>query len=1029
MCVAQEDSCGWFAGFLSFQIVKVLVSLVIFFSPFSEAFAARDAENACIAYKAAKEKYLVLQKQLGKTRSAYSKAQIDRKAALKEWRELKAVEESQMTEITSLANAMARQDKYRLSNDNHSEDWNILKSKLEGLEAENRFVKLKLDSVGKAESNTYDRWKDLKEKLLQIQGDILRAAKEMEYLKEQCDAKDTPDQSAKPTKNPPQSDPSVSKGTPSGFRVTTNCPPCEATASLLNDIAGSIPAIEDELDEAKKALARYEKTTRVLEGIYKINFRKYRKALDKLHEITNSLSAIQKSPDQSQEYLTTKNEFYNRGLINDSWEIKLRDRYNETYWKRQRVKALQGELNDLKAQENSLRRKLADCEKLCSVPAPAPEKPVGGPSDVGTTPQTYKPAYTSCRECEPVVSRLNDVLGTLVVTRRSLAEALKARDKIIEKRTAAQKALQKAQGDASKTYNEQFERTGATKAVRKARARAALNNMFNIEDSLRKLNKQVANKEAAVTAFAQQVSDLENEEKKLKKELAACEKLCLVHTVEPAQKPKPAGVDYDPVITSCQACEFEASLLNDIIGTISATETALKNADADLSYLQFIEDKVYRELQAAEAAFNPLFAEMATLKKAGKDSTDVQARLEDQIRQANRKLVESNDASSAVADKEIEIEDLEKKLATWKAKEAMQRKKLRACEKLCKKPNGITGESPAEEKITTTVCIECNDKKTELSRTRESIKTIRRQIIELQDRLAEEIRLEQEESAAVGKCKLVCTEEGTVSRNSSFVPDQAAPLSRRLSQPEKCLPGKKCSVVIGPGWLETDKAKRSFILINTIVKTTNESNLYCAQAGRTKSICTNKNGAAGSGNVFNAAKSETLSFILSEKMKSLPGFCIRPLEMTEKNSKKFLIQTIQLGLRLNGINIGKADGIYGRKTRAGIRRFGDGRKDFDPRDLDKLFRLLYGVSSERYINNSVMTTARCLSVEMKKTERRIKEKSKRKVLAPKSPKKHATTRRKKKDTLRKLAPIIGTGVFIGSKKFKRRKNRQQEENW
>ena len=57
---------------------------------------------------------------------------------------------------------------------------------------------------------------------------------------------------------------------------------------------------------------------------------------------------------------------------------------------------------------------------------------------------------------------------------------------------------------------------------------------------------------------------------------------------------------------------------------------------------------------------------------------------------------------------------------------------------------------------------------------------------------------------------------------------------------------------------------------------------------------------------------------------------------------KSVLQAVQLGLLMMGIDVGTPDGLMGRNTRAGIEALAADRGDLDPKDINAVFAALFG---------------------------------------------------------------------------------------
>lgn len=464
--------------------------------------------------------------------------------------------------------------------------------------------------------------------------------------------------------------------------ISTECPPCETLASLVNDAVGSAIAAERALQAAKDAF--------------------------------NDLNAQQKSRAQALSEAEAR-----EASLNEEWLTSANaDRQAEIDAELNEVDADRNRLEDaqkLEATETAdalqaiedaeaafdaadqlvadLKVQLAECENQCV------------PADEGTgvaLPEDPSPfVRTDCAPCEVLASMVNDAVGTLIGAERDLGAA--------QEKVAGLKAASKARSDRLTEVLAQeaalnTELLSGPSEARRGEINEELNGVdlerIDLEEALEIDPTDIAGADAEVQAAQMRVDDLTALVANLKAQLAECEKQC-----DPPDEGTGVALPEDPspfVRTDCPPCEVLASMVNDAVGTLIGAERDLGAAQdkvASLKAASKTRSDRLTEVLAQEASLNtellsgPSEARRAEINEELNGVDLERIALEDAL-EIDPTDIEMAETEAQAA--QARVDDLTTLVANLKAQ-------LAECEKQCAPPDEGTGVAvPGDGTQTTT---------------------------------------------------------------------------------------------------------------------------------------------------------------------------------------------------------------------------------------------------------------------------------------------------------------------------------------
>lgn len=445
--------------------------------------------------------------------------------------------------------------------------------------------------------------------------------------------------------------------TPTPF-VTTKCPSCETIASLLNDTIGSRQSLPREQARADEALAEITEEQAELK-------RQFDAAKAEAEASVLEGEALRSDPATDAATMAASDArkraaFRNMAQLERDVLFHSMDVLDPA---RGRIQALKDREIELKALEEKLRARLAECERTN---CPPPEDPAVMPDPAPDAPSPF--VTTHCPACEPIASLLNDTIGTLRNAREDLDEANAAveRAKVDYAGLERQRDEALAVSDAAIQYgealrNEATPDADAIAAADEAKA-LALQRLDEFEVALHNVSDEIvfAQRRAATRQAA--VTKLEELERSLRDKLAECERNCPPPVDETAAAlEQEAMPDATVVFAKCPQCEEQAAALNSTLALLRAAEVkhdlavdALWEARAALvgaeRVLRFDLD------QAADASTDAVNARAAgdtagveaatarqhdTLQDAGDLIAEIDGALEPAVRDAERALNEA----------------------------------------------------------------------------------------------------------------------------------------------------------------------------------------------------------------------------------------------------------------------------------------------------------------------------------------------------------------------------------------------------
>ncbi len=458
--------------------------------------------------------------------------------------------------------------------------------------------------------------------------------------------------------------------------VRTDCAPCEALASMVNDAVGTLIGADRDLKAAQDKLAGIQSASA--------------KRQTRLGELETHEANL------NEEWLTSKDEGRRNEIdaelhrvdaerhgLEDAEELAPAD----TELAEQEVTTAQARVDELTRQVADLKAQLAECEKQCA--------PTDEDTNVALNDDPSPFVRTDCAPCEVLASLVNDAVGTLIGAERDRDAARAALTALDTAATARAEALAGLEAREA-ALNEEW-LTSADDA-RKAEIDQELHGVdaerHELEEAeeLAPADRELAQQELE-TAQAR-VDELTQQVATLKAQLAECEKQCA-----PAEDGSETALDdgqpqTDPrfASTDCAPCAQIVSLLNDAIGSAITTERLLGEAQTRLDTLRGRVEALEADKRAAQDAFTEALVERARLEDAGQDTSAAQEIIDRESARAADLLGEIDAFAFDLLTQEEAVADLSTLLERWRQQEAVLRAQLEECEKQCE---------PAEEDTAT----------------------------------------------------------------------------------------------------------------------------------------------------------------------------------------------------------------------------------------------------------------------------------------------------------------------------------------
>ena len=473
--------------------------------------------------------------------------------------------------------------------------------------------------------------------------------------------------------------------------VTTDCPPCETLASMVNDAVGSAIAAERALADAKRhfqdlhqaaadratELERVSARERALNEEWLTSADATRQAeIDReLHEVDADRHALEDAQAA--------------GEVAQTQALEAIDAAEQAFDAADQLVA------DLKVQ-------LQGCEEQC---APA--------ADDGAIalPDPAPFVRTDCAPCEVLASMVNDAVGTLIGAERALKAA---QDKLagIQSDSAQRKARLAELDTHEADLNEEWLTT--RDEARRGEIDAELHKVdaerYPLEDAEELVGADTEMAQSEVDAAQARVDELTQQVADLKAQLAECEKQCA-----PPEEGSDIALDDDPspfVRTDCAPCEVLASMVNDAVGSLIGAERdrdAAREALSQLEAAATARADALAGLEAREAALNEEWLTSA-------DDTR-KAEIDQELHQVDadrRPLEEAN--KTAPADRELAEQDLaeaQARVDEWSQQVTTLKAQLAECEKQCAPAEDGTGtamddsQPQTDPRFATTDCAPC----------------------------------------------------------------------------------------------------------------------------------------------------------------------------------------------------------------------------------------------------------------------------------------------------------------------------------
>ena len=313
----------------------------------------------------------------------------------------------------------------------------------------------------------------------------------------------------------------------------------------------------------------------------------------------------------------------------------------------------------------------------------------------------------------------------------------------------------------------------------------------------------------------------------------------------------------------------------------------------------------------------------------------------------------ASDILSDIEDKELEaldardkVAELEARLANWQAQLEPALAKLQECEKQCgggEPPKVAIGTDP----VPVTGGAECDDcakLKGDLAVTQVRIGEVQDKIAALQAELATLKDAEADLAERVKVCGETCPETALLvpGGSSTAVPGDSSSVIETGG--DACEAGATCLVTYHGGGVAIDWMENPVFLTSNIpVETEDDSGMFCASTG-SGSICAQTgDGTAPATPVQRAVPIDlALGIDMPSSASKTTSFCVGAASLGADSPAKSVLQAVQLGLLMMGIDVGTPDGLMGRNTRAGIEALAADRGDLDPKDINAVFAALFG---------------------------------------------------------------------------------------
>ncbi|MCB9993368.1 MAG: hypothetical protein H6873_06900 [Hyphomicrobiaceae bacterium] len=464
-------------------------------------------------------------------------------------------------------------------------------------------------------------------------------------------------------------------GQPQSPFVSTVCEACQALASMVNDAVGTLIGAERDLKAAEDRLTEFEAAATARQ-----------EALD---------AVLARESALNEEWLATRDDARKAEIDKDLTDVdaernSLTDAKAGEAAQRQTLQsardAAKAKVDELTKLIADLKAQLAECEKQC-------QPPDGGAIGIpGANGQPQSPfVSTDCEACQALASMVNDAVGTQIGAERDLKAA---EDKLTEfeaAATARQEALDAVLARES-ALNEEWLTTRDD--ARKTEIDKDLTNVDAERNSLTDAKAGEAAQKQALEAARDiaktKVGELTKLIADLKAQLAECEKRCDpgsgqsqtgLNVGNGQQTAVPQGPAF--VSTDCEPCQALASELNDVIGSLPASESALADARARLAVLQTELEGRRADLKAAQDAFTAAAVEKGRLQEAGADTSAQQDLLDANLKKAADLLTNVEDMELTELNLQDKVNAAETYFKALTAREAELRAKLADCEKQC----------------------------------------------------------------------------------------------------------------------------------------------------------------------------------------------------------------------------------------------------------------------------------------------------------------------------------------------------------
>ena len=473
---------------------------------------------------------------------------------------------------------------------------------------------------------------------------------------------------------------------PDGF-VTTNCAPCRQIASDLNEVLRGLIAKRAEaqsltaaIPELEVAIEDAELDEKFADGDFRLQL-----AMQMDYEREGNEQARKAAVEKG----TAAFERFEKA------QADIQRLTAELEAARQRLDALEGEIEQLAQREAELRAALEECEKQCTAVGPEEQSSTGIPGGGAEPASDF--VTTDCPACERIVALLNDVIGSLKTLPGQIAEAqaeldeVKAKEAEIDSRRADAQARFEAslqQGENLRTNNPgdsagiaaaDTAKNEASAEVRAIEAELMLYQLLHVDPAQQKLD-----------TLQRQLDEYKKLEAELRAQLDECEKQCKAAEEAKDQLSTPGATPETTspfATTDCPACENIVSQLNDTIGTLMNLPGQIAEAQQALADAEARAEENAEALAGAIAALDAAIQAGETLRQSATPDADAIAEADAATRKASADLRRQMEAPGDYADvlaARQRLEALGAYLEQQKAREADLRAQLAECEKQCK---------------------------------------------------------------------------------------------------------------------------------------------------------------------------------------------------------------------------------------------------------------------------------------------------------------------------------------------------------